>query len=161
MIRSIGTSYLVEKTFETLLPFPVEKVWAFHSSAEALRVLTPPGVRAVPLGRDLEVREGAIHRIRFSQFGLPMIWEARIEEVQPPTGFTDVAARSPFAYWKHRHNFVPTGHGTLLVDTVTYTPPGGFLAPFLEKIFIGREVDAMFAYRHQATRKALEQMEAV
>ncbi len=139
--------------YECLLPVPVERVWEFHASAEALYALTPPNRVMRALSDDLEVREGAEHVFAFRQFGIPMVWRARIESVRPPNEFTDVALSSPFLEWRHRHEFLALPDGsTLLRDTLTYRPPLGALA---DRLFVRRQLDALFAFRHARTREAL------
>jgi ligand-binding SRPBCC domain-containing protein len=145
-----------EKRYEVVLQAPVERVWEFHSSAEALKVLTPPNRDIEPISSDLRVVNDAIHELGFRQFGVRMVWRARISQVEPPFGFTDTAEKSPFAYWQHRHEFRPEGSGTRMIDTIRYRPPGGPLGPILNRLLISSDLDRLFAFRHEATKRALE-----
>jgi len=140
--------------FESKLSAPPHQVWEFHASAKALHALTPPG-QSVEVDGDPEVREGALHVLCFRRFGLPMRWHARIRDVHAPHGFTDVAERSIFRAWRHQHEFLADGSGTLLRDTVTYEPPGGPFAGLIDRLIVKRELTALFRFRHDATRKAL------
>lgn len=145
-----------QKVFSTLVRATVEEVWAFHSSAEALRVLTPKERHVELIDKDLSVREGALHRIRVRQFGLPLLWYARISEVEPPHAFTDTAERSPFPFWRHRHEFLEHPEGCLLKDTVDYVPPGGPLSGLVDALVVSKQLDELFRFRHRATKAALE-----
>ena len=147
---------MTKKVYETLIDAPVEAVWEFHQSVEALKALTPPGRRVEVLSEDTAVRDGAIHRLKVRQFGIPLIWEAEISEVDPPNGFTDTARASPFRVWKHRHAFIAEGSKTRLKDTVEYEAPFGFLGRIADKLFISRDIDRLFAFRHRATQQSLE-----
>lgn len=145
---------MVQRTFSTTLPASVEEVWRFHQSVEALKLLTPPGFRVEVLSEDVQVRNGALHRIRTRRFGVPMVWEARISDVDPPHRFVDSAERSPFAFWRHEHRFEAVGpNETRLIDSVTYRAPLGFLGKIAERLVINREIENMFAYRHRVTRE--------
>jgi hypothetical protein len=146
----------VTRVYESLISCPVERLWEFHASVESLKLLTPPERRVEVVGNDLEVREGALHVLRVRQFGIPLVWKARISDVDPPHGFTDTAEKSPFKFWRHRHEFVPHGLAALLRDTVTYAAPLGVLGDLARAIFIDRDIDRLFKYRHEATKKALE-----
>ncbi|MFQ3588155.1 MAG: SRPBCC family protein [Fimbriimonadaceae bacterium] len=147
---------MVTKTFETWIDAPVEDLWAFHSSAEALVVLTPPGRKVELVGEDLAVRNGAEHRIRVRVGPFPVEWRARISEVEPPRKFVDTAEKSPFAYWRHVHEFLADGDRTLLRDTVTYIPPMGLIGWVANALFISRDIDRMFAHRHRVTKEEAE-----
>jgi ligand-binding SRPBCC domain-containing protein len=149
---------MMERVWELEVAASQEEVWAFHSSAEALEALTPPGRKLTPLTDDLEVRNGALHVMGFKLFGIiPQKWKARISDVRPPHGFVDTAEPSPFKAWRHQHEFIalPNG-GTLIRDTVTYIPPGGPFAGLVNKLFVSKDLDALWAFRHQATKKALD-----
>lgn len=147
---------MVHRVYEMFLKVPVEKVWEFHSSAEALNALTPPGKHLRVLSSDLAVRNGALHELESQQFGMRLVWAARISDVTPPFGFTDTAEKSPFAFWQHRHEFRPEGNGTRLVDTLTYALPFGPLGQLADWLFVRRQVDSLFAFRHAATKNELE-----
>lgn len=147
---------MVTKTFETWVDAPVDEVWDFHSTAEALVALTPPGRKVELIGQDLDVREGAEHRIRVRVGPFPVEWRARISDVEPPRRFVDTAEKSPFAYWQHVHEFVSEGDRTLLRDTVTYIPPMGLIGWVANALFISRDIDRMFAFRHRVTKEEVE-----
>ncbi len=69
----------------------------------------------------------------------------------------DEQGKGPFAYWHHEHKFEaisPTQ--TRITDTINYTPPFWILGQIADALFIRRQLSAMFAYRYQQTRKALE-----
>lgn len=140
---------------ELSLRCSVEDLWAFHRSAEALKVLTPPNRKLELLSADTRVENGAIHEMRVFQFGIPMIWRARIHDVDE-SGFTDTAERSPFAYWSHRHAFLPRDGGSLLRDTVQYALPLGPLGVLAHGLFVRKQLEELFAFRHAETRRVLE-----
>jgi ligand-binding SRPBCC domain-containing protein len=142
-------------TFETRLDVPPEVVADFHRSVEALTLLNPPGTRVEILGEDTEVRDGALHVVRIRRGPFAMVWKARISEVGPH-GFTDTAEQSPFASWRHRHEYLPEGDGTLLRDTVEYALPFGVLGRLADRLFVRRKIERAFGVRHQGTARALD-----
>lgn len=142
---------------ESVLPCTPQELWEFHASAEALMALTPTNRRVEVLSEDLAVRDGALHILRVRQFGIPLVWHARISEVDPPRGFVDTAERSPFAYWRHHHEFLPHPEGALLRDTVMYQLPFGPLGMIADWLFVRRDLETMFAFRHKHTQELLTQ----
>lgn len=142
--------------YETPISAPVEALWEFHSSAEALHILTPPKARIQVMGDSLAVENGAIHRIRVRKNGLPVDWVAEISEVIAPRQFRDTAVKSPFKSWTHLHEFLPHEDGCLLRDTVDYELPFGPLGAIANHLFVRHDLDSMFVYRHDQTKRALE-----
>ena len=71
--------------------------------------------------------------------------------------FVDEQASGPFATWRHEHRFDAVGdHRTRLTDHVTYRVPLGPLGWLADRLFVRRQLVEMFAYRHAATRRAVE-----
>lgn len=128
-----------------------EELWEFHSDVRALKQLAPKGTKIAILGQITKVEEGALHKIKISRFGISMRWDARITEVEPPHGFTDIAERSPFTYWRHRHEFKALGTGTQLRDRVNYAVPFGLIGKLLDRLLIRGAIKSMFRKRHKST----------
>jgi ligand-binding SRPBCC domain-containing protein len=141
------------KVYELRVPASPEQVWKFHSSAESLKKLTPPNRKVRFLTNETKVEENALHTVRLLILGfIPVTWKARISQVTPPFGFTDQAEKSPFKFWRHRHDFIPDGDGTLIRDTVAYIVPGGKLGKAINKLHVEKDLDRLFAYRHEVTK---------
>lgn len=150
---------MVTRVYETRIAAPVEALRAFHESVEALVKLTPPGTKVEIIGEDVAVREGALHVLRIRQGPLTTVWKARLSEVTE-NGFVDTMEAGPAKYWRHHHEFLRdsgSAEGCILRDTVTFQAPGGPLSPLVHALFLNRQVDAMFAHRHQVTKRELEQ----
>jgi ligand-binding SRPBCC domain-containing protein len=136
-------------------------MWAFHSSVEALKVLTPPGQHVTIVGETVEVKNGAVHELKVKKFGLTLQWVADISEVEPPHRFVDTARKSPFKFWRHTHEFLPGQGCTILRDTVDYKMPFGILGKLVNSVLIEADVRKMFAFRHRVTRDVLEKKKTV
>lgn len=148
------------KVFESLIDATVDEVWGFHCRPDALRSLTPPGRKVGWVSKDNTLKNGALHVMRIRHFGMPLIWEARISEVDPPHGFVDTAEMAPFKVWVHKHEFIEKGKQTLLRDTVTYEALFGPLGWLLRMIWVDRTIKNLFAFRHEQTQKLIEQYRA-
>lgn len=140
---------------------PVEKVWEFYSSVESLLKVTPPTTKVKLEGAPGEMYEGARFTLIVQQppIFVPLRWETIITTYSPPRLFVDEQGRGPFAYWKHEHHFDPLSNGgTRLRDVVTYRAPFGPLGTIANFLFIRRQLDSMFAYRHEVTLRELAKM---
>lgn len=142
--------------FESVLPVTPQELWEFHSSVEALKILTPPDAQVQVIGDGLAVRDGAVHILKVKKFGLPIVWKALISDVVPGRQFRDTALKSPFPSWSHLHEFLPHSDGALLRDTVDYVPPMGPFGFIVDALFVKKDLEKMFAYRHEATSEALK-----
>jgi ligand-binding SRPBCC domain-containing protein len=154
------------QTFERELRVdaPLEDVWAFHSTIDGLRALTPNWMNLTV--EDIEypetVRDGHVleagTRIDMSlrPFGVAprQTWVSRIDERVEGDGyayFVDVMEDGPFPEWEHTHLFYADGDETLLRDRVEYVAPAGQLGAFGS----GAVMRPMFRYRHRRTRDIL------
>ncbi|MFW5938544.1 MAG: SRPBCC family protein [Halanaeroarchaeum sp.] len=152
----------------TRVPATIDEVWAFHSTIDGLRALTPDwmnleidGVEGPDGKPDPAVlAEGSrIHMsMRPFDVGPRQRWTSRIVE-RDPDGETSVGKRArfvddmdggPFRTWKHTHAFYADGEETLLVDTVDYRLPLGPIGDAVGPVAkIGFE--GMFRDRHKRT----------
>lgn len=139
------------------LDAPLEQVWDFYNHIESLFKVTPPENHARLDGPAVPMGEGAIYPLRFTRFGITIRLTSRIVTYEPPHRFQDLQVKGPFAAWLHTHQFTalsPTR--TRLTDHVEYRLPFGPFGLIADRLFFRRELDKMFAYRHQITRRNLE-----
>jgi len=132
------------------VPAPLEKVFPFFTDAHNLEDLTPPFLRFRVLTPDpIDIREGALIDYRIGLHGIPMRWRTLISRWEPPHAFVDEQLQGPYTRWHHTHTFEPKDGGTLLGDRVEMIPKGWVLAPLVQKLFVARDVQRIFAYRLQ------------
>jgi ligand-binding SRPBCC domain-containing protein len=139
----------------TLVPLPIERVFAFFSEAANLARITPPGLgfRILTPG-PLVMGEGTQIEYAIRVFGLPLRWKSLIRDWDPPRRFVDEQLVGPYKRWVHTHDFRATAEGTTMEDRVEYElrlGPAGELAHPL----VRRQLDAIFRYRAEAIRRIL------
>jgi ligand-binding SRPBCC domain-containing protein len=152
--------------YETTVPAPLERVWAFHDDVNAaLPALSQASARVNIESADLPVRVGS--RILISArgpFGIAIRWAARIVEHRPPhptpsgaaASFVDEQESGPFKSWRHEHEFRQLENGTTgLTDRVTYAVRFGVLGRLADRLFVRRQIDAMFRHRHAVLPRLL------
>ncbi len=135
---------------EQWVPRAIEEVFGFFSDAGNLEQITPPWMHfQIVTPRPIELLAGAVIEYRLRWRGIPLRWISEIAQWQPPRRFVDLQVRGPYALWRHTHEFVPKGAGTLLTDQVQYALPLGPLGRLAHRLAVRRNLEAIFAYRAQ------------
>ncbi|NLX12150.1 MAG: SRPBCC family protein [Phycisphaerales bacterium] len=141
-------AYLLHR--EQMIRRPLEEVFAFFADATNLELLTPPWVHfRILTPRPIKMHSDAIIHYLIRWRGLPFPWRTRILLWRPPHIFIDVQETGPYRIWHHTHRFEPTAEGTRITDTVRYAPPLGPLGGLMNALWIRRDVEAIFDYRHR------------
>jgi ligand-binding SRPBCC domain-containing protein len=127
--------------FEHLVPFPLERAFAFFANPKnlprimpasscaqliALNRVPPPEVAGVSSEKAAGVGSSIVTSFRVFAF-LPIRrrWVARITEFEWNRYFADVQEEGPFKRWNHRHEFASAvrdgAGGTLVRDVIRTT----------------------------------------
>lgn len=133
----------------------VERVFAFHADPHNIPEISP-GWQSVEIrAGKREARAGDEFEIVVRFFGfLPLRWRGVWREVHQPARLVDEALHSPFAYWRHQHEFEPLEPGrTRMTDHVSYRFPGGWMGKFVGETLGRVQFHVMFADRHARTRR--------
>jgi ligand-binding SRPBCC domain-containing protein len=143
-------------TREQRLPGAPDEVFAFYADAFNLERVTPPwlGFRIATPG-PIAMEPGTLIEYRLRLHGLPIRWLTRIEEWEPGRRFVDVQVRGPYRLWHHTHAFEPDGGGTVVRDTVRYALPLGPLGELADRLFVARDLRAIFDYRRASVSKVM------
>lgn len=148
--KGSGVRFVKESSF----PVSAEVLWAFHEREGALALLTPPWLRTelVQAPASLEVGSRVVMRVKVGP-----LWRAiEAEHVAYERGrmFADRMVRGPFARWLHRHVITARGPSeSALTDDIDYELPLGRLGRALGGPLARRELERLFAYRHDVTRR--------
>ena len=130
---------------EQWLPRQPDEVFDFYADAFNLELLTPPWLKfRVITPPPLAMAAGVEIAYRLRLHGIPMTWQSRITEWEPPHHFVDEQIKGPYRIWRHRHLFTPQDGGTLVQDAVEYAMLGGWLA---DRLLVRRDLRQIFAYR--------------
>lgn len=134
---------------ECILPATVDSVFAFFSDPRNLDRITPSSLRFCILTPDSELvmTEGLMIDYSLRIRAIPVRWRSRITEYNPPSRFVDEQVFGPYKRWHHVHEFEACEDGTIVRDIVSYAPPGGPLAPLLNRLFVSRDIRKIFAHR--------------
>ena len=146
-----------EFTVSSYIHAPIERVWAFHETPDALEKLTPPSQGIEVVSHTGGIAAGARLVIRVPILGpIQAEWHAVHTVCKAPTLFIDEQEKGPFAYWHHEHRFTQHNQGTLLTDAITFRLPGGPIVNFFGAPIVKLQLRGMFRYRHAMTKKSCE-----
>ena len=146
---------------QTLAGSP-EEVFPFFADAHNLEAITPPRLRfEVVTPEPLALRVGATVQYRLRLHGVPVNWLTSIQAWEPPHRFVDVQLRGPYAMWHHTHSFEAAPGGTTRMrDTVRYALPFGAAGELAHRAFVRRDVERIFAFRHEELARRMGVREA-
>jgi ligand-binding SRPBCC domain-containing protein len=147
---------------EQHLPGAPEEVFPFFAAALNLEEITPPwlGFR-VERQEPAEMRAGTLIEYGLRLHRVPIRWRTTIAVWDPPRRFVDVQIAGPYLLWHHTHDFGPgPGGGTTMRDTVRYALPFGSLGALAHRLFVRRDLEAIFSFRREAVAASLSKVKA-
>lgn len=141
---------------EQLLPGAPSDVFEFYADAGNLERITPAwlGFRVVT-AQPIEMRPGALIEYRLTLHRVPVRWLTRIEEWEPGERFVDVQVEGPYRLWHHTHTFEARNGGTIVRDEVRYALPLGPLGELAHRLFVRRDLERIFDFRHASVSKVM------
>jgi uncharacterized protein (TIGR01777 family) len=146
-----GKSSLKTRLFQkrSIIPAPVDEVFAWHERPGALERLSPPWDTPRVIRHTGGIRPGTEVTLKMKAGPIPYTWQARHEDYQPNRFFSDIQIRGPFAVWRHSHRFSPEADAsTVYEDTIEYALPfPGRWFGFTDRI-IQQKLNHIFRYRH-------------
>ncbi|MFH7024297.1 MAG: SRPBCC family protein [Heteroscytonema crispum UTEX LB 1556] len=147
---------MLQFKYSSVINAPVEVVWRFHERPDILQLLTPPWQPVQVIRREGGLGVGAITEFRLFLGLLPLTWLARHTEYEEYRLFTDEQISGPFESWTHRHEFEAENGKTRLTDAITFSIPGGEPVEFISGWLVQAQLEAMFRYRHEVTKRECE-----
>lgn len=142
-------TYTLER--EQLLPRERDEVFPFFADAWNLERITPDSIHFQILTEGpIEMRPGATIDYRIRIRGVPVRWRTEITVWEPPYRFVDMQLWGPYRKWVHEHTFERVDGATRCFDRVEYAVPGGpLLEGIVHRLFVQRDVEAIFDHRHR------------
>ncbi|CAA6821071.1 MAG: Unknown protein [uncultured Sulfurovum sp.] len=143
-------------SFSSIINTSPEKLFEFHCDTNNLPKITPPWIKVKILELTFPLEEKSQIKLKITQYFVSQIWLMQIDKMEAPNTICDVALKSPFKSFYHERNFTAIDEEhTELKDTITLELP---LYPLslVAVPFVKRDMEKMFAYRHEETKKLLE-----
>lgn len=146
---------------ESVFRAPAERVFAFHERPDAFERLQPPWqeYELVAPPTSLDVGTEVVLRVKVGPLWQTIV--ARHVAYEAGVSFTDEMIEGPFKRWVHRHVVTPEGPDRArLTDDIEYELPLGALGRLAGGWFARRNLEKLFEYRHEVTRRACEEVGA-
>jgi len=140
-------------TYSCRLPASIQQVCAFHTDTRNLPLITPPWIKVTIVKMDVPMVEKSSVVLNIRRFGISTLWEMSIDTLQCPHTIADVMLRGPFRYFRHQRVFTAINDTTTqMEESLSVALPLGWLGRFVFPL-LKNDMDRMFAYRHEATRR--------
>jgi ligand-binding SRPBCC domain-containing protein len=141
---------------EQVVPGTPREVFEFYADASNLERITPAwlGFRIVT-PRPVEMAPGTMIEYRLRLHRVPIRWLTRIERWKPGERFVDVQVKGPYRFWHHTHTFHAHPDGTCVRDRVCYALPFGPLGDLAHALFVRRDLERIFDFRHASVSKVM------
>ncbi|WP_126973955.1 SRPBCC family protein [Gynurincola endophyticus] len=137
------------------IPADINEVWNFISNPDNLARITPAymdfKVTGNSGGENMYPGMVITYTIR-PLLRIKLNWMTEITQVKPGKYFIDEQRIGPYKFWHHQHHIEEVDGGVLMTDIVTYAPPFGFIGAIANRLFIRKQLAAIFDFR----RKFLE-----
>jgi ligand-binding SRPBCC domain-containing protein len=140
----------------SIINAPVETVWRFYERPDILEKLTPFWQPVKVLKREGGLGIGAKSEFLLFFGFIPIKWIAEHIEYEQYQLFTDIQKSGPMQFWQHQHKFIDENGKTKLIDSIDFSLPGGFLTEILIGWWVKSQLNNLFNYRHQITKKECE-----
>jgi len=142
--------------FETKINCTTEALFRFHADTKNLPLITPSGTSVDIIQLEKELKEGNTAVLKIKKGLISFVWELIFEKVEYPNLIVDVATKSPFKSFRHEHHFISVDNAhSKLKDKITFSLPFGILSSPIVW-FIKKDMNTMFTFRHQETKRILE-----
>ena len=139
------------------LPAPAADAFAWHERPGAFERLSPPWKPVKILRRSGTIHDGDTVTLKMWLGLLPARWEIVHRDFIAGRQFCDVQVKGPFKSWRHCHRVEPIdADRSRLTDHIDYEIPLGALGKAMLAQRIGRQLSALFNYRHNLTRRDLQ-----
>ncbi len=129
-----------------------QTMWAFMCNPANLSAITPPYMGFTVLNAaETSTYAGQIIEYHVAPvLGIKLHWVTEITHVKAGEYFVDEQRFGPYAFWHHQHILEDTQEGgTLMKDLVHYKLPLGILGKAANTLFVKKQLESIFNYRHQ------------
>lgn len=89
-------------------------------------------------------------------FGIRQRLTVKVTEFEKPCFFTDEMVEGTFKSFKHNHEFIKKGDGTLMRDTLQWTSPFGFLGKIVDALLLEKHLRKLVTNRNVELKRVAE-----
>jgi len=140
------------------IPVSLDRAWEFFSDPANLQLITPPdmGFKIISRHHGPALYAGQIIEYKVKPFaGIPVYWMTEITHVKNREYFIDEQRSGPYKLWHHQHHFKEIPGGVEMTDIIHYKNPLGFAGRIVNRLWIRRKLEYIFAYRYKKIEEQL------
>ena len=146
--------------YHCLINASAQEVCHFHTDTTNLPRITPPSTHVTIVSMDVPMIEKSMVILDIKRLGLTTRWEMEIETLKCPHTLVDTMRKGPFCFFRHERHFISVDEQTTrMEETLTFSPPLPLFGS-LSFWFLKKDMDAMFAYRHNQTQHYFDALKA-
>lgn len=131
----------------------IHTIWEFISSPTNLEVITPAYMDFKIINKTKQsgkMYAGQIIEYKVSPLlGIKLKWVTEITHVENNSYFVDEQRFGPYTFWHHKHFIKQVDGGIEMTDIVHYKLPLGFMGRLANTLFVKKQLEQIFKYRHQ------------
>ncbi len=121
-----------------------------------LESLKNTGEKAVAGRTHGKIELGETVTFEGKHFGIRQHLTVKVTEFEKPNHFTDEMIEGNFKSFKHKHEFIKKGDGTLMRDTLEWTSPFGFLGKIVDAILLENHLRKLVTNRNAELKRVAE-----
>lgn len=135
----------IERCFNLSLSIDLHKISTAHTNEEAIAGTTSGLIK---------LNETVTWRAR--HFGLWHKLQVKITELEEQVFFVDEMVKGSFKKMKHRHTFVETETGTMMLDVFEFSSPFGWLGALVDKLVLRNYLRSLLLERNRVIKEFAE-----
>ncbi len=134
---------------------PLEEVFDFLLRPENIVKISPPEMGLNFVNALEVVSLGSVMEFKVLARGQVQHIAHEITHFDHPTQFIEKQVKGPFKLWEHVHAFEAEGDSVVIIDRISFEPPGGLIGLLVTEQKILESLDDGFSHRHEQLQKLL------
>jgi ligand-binding SRPBCC domain-containing protein len=136
---------------------PREAVFDFLIRPANIAKISPPDVSLTMVDVPEVLELSSIVEFEVGGFGPVQRMIHEITAFDRPNSFTETQRTGPLKSFVHEHIVEFSGSEAVVIDRITFDPPGGLLGFMVTEEFILKSLQGGFEHRHRELKRLLEQ----
>lgn len=137
------------------LPCTVNEAFDFLVQPENIKLISPASMGLFFVSAPPKLTLGSQMHFKVQAYGVIREAVHEVTEFNPCSRFVERQTTGPMKHWVHEHTFEETAEGVLVVDRISFEPPGGVVGLLITASRVLENLEAGFDHRHSRLEKLL------
>jgi ligand-binding SRPBCC domain-containing protein len=102
------------------------------------------------------IKEGESVTWKAKHFFKTRFLKIKITKMQNPSFFEDVMEKGDFKLFEHQHHFKPAQNGTIVIDTLRFESPFGFIGNLVNSFYLTGYMKRLLQQRNKTIKEYAE-----